>query len=47
MHKSTNLLIIGKEYKLFLAIFLINTKKRTKDSPLLPLLKTDFIACVL
>ena len=47
MHKNTNLLIIRKEYRMFLVIFLINTKKRTKDSPLLPLLKTDFIACVL
>ena len=46
MHKSTNLPIIRKEYRLFLVIFL-KTKKRTKDSPLLPLLKTDFIACVL
>ena len=47
MHKSTNLLIIRKKYKLFFVIFLTNTKKRTKYSPLLPLLKTDFIACVL
>ena len=28
MHKSTNLPIIRKEYKLFFVIFLTNTKKR-------------------
>ena len=27
MYKSTNLLIIGKEYKVFFVIFLTNTKK--------------------
>ena len=47
MYKDTNLLRVRKINKLFFVIFLINTKKRTKDSPLLPLLKTDFIACVL